>query len=129
MRAALLALLAVRTLLLVIPGRSLWGFDLARDLDPLMFWLPLALTLLTFVPAVGDALARMLAGRRALAWFAILGGLVLALFLWSHPDRALYNGDTSLRHGAFAETPNPEKFAEQALRGDLVLHHTVPRAI
>ena len=55
--------------------------------------------------------------------------IALAGFVWTHPDRGLYNGDTSLRHGAFAKTANPERLAEQALHGDLVLHHALPRAI
>ena len=125
----LLVLLALRVALLWVPGRAFWGYDLARDLDPVTFWLPLVFTLVSFVPAVADAGARALQARGAPALTAMLGGLALAGFLWTHPDRALYNGDTSLRHGAFAETANPEKFAEQALRGDLVLHHAVPRAM
>ncbi len=130
LRTGLLTLLALRFAAMLIPGRALWGYDLGRDLAPLTFWLPFALTLLTFVPAVGERAARMVPrSSAALAWLALLGAAALAAFLWAHPDRALFNGDTSLRHGAFAVTAHPEQFAEQALHGDLVLHHALPRAI
>src|SRR5262249_13714610 len=44
-----------------------------------------------------------------------------------HPDRARYTGDTRWRHGEFAELPHPETLAPQATRGDLLLHHALPR--
>jgi tetratricopeptide (TPR) repeat protein len=125
---AALGLLGLRVVVMFVPGRWLWGFDLGRDLPPASFWLPIALTAVAFVPGVAEAFERAVPhGARALAALAMVLGLALALFLWAHPDLALYNGDTSLRHGAFIATDHPEQFAEQALRGDLVLHHALPR--
>lgn len=121
---ALMTLLALRVALAFTPGRAAWGFDLLRDLAPAWGWVPLALTVLVFIPSVRDALVRM--GPRSAGALMVIGALALAAFLWTHPDRALVNGDTSLRHGAFATTDQPERFAEQALRGDLLLHHDLP---
>jgi hypothetical protein len=47
--------------------------------------------------------------------------------MFAHPDRSLIIGDASLRHGAFAWVDQPEKLAAQAMRGDLVLHHDLPK--
>ena len=128
LRLALLALLLLLVLIVFTPGRPLWGFDLGRDLTATGFWLPIALTLVSFVPGVAATFARLVPrDDRAFAALVVALGLLLAWFLWSSPDRALYNGDTSLRHGAFAATDKPELLAEQALRGDLVLHYALPR--
>ena len=128
LRAAALTLLALRVLAGVVPGRWLWGLDLGRDLAPWSWWLPLGLTLIAFVPAVAERLARLAPrGERGANALAVMLAAALALFVWLHPDRALYTGDTSLRHGAFAMLEDPTPFAEQALRGDLVLHHALPR--
>ena len=130
LRAGLLALVAARVALVFVPGRPLWGYDLLRDLAAPAAWLPLILTLLAFVPAIGRGVERAWARTpNALGVFALVGAVGLAGFLWAHPDRALYNGDTSLRHGMFATSDHPEQFAEQALRGDLVLHHDLPAAL
>ncbi|MEQ1833316.1 MAG: hypothetical protein ABL977_09705 [Candidatus Eisenbacteria bacterium] len=111
-----------------LPGRWAWGLDMGRDLAPWSWWLPLALTLLAFAPPVATAFVRIVPrGERGTAAFAVALALTLALFSWNHPDRALYTGDTSLRHGAFATLADPTPFAEQALRGDLALHHALPR--
>ena len=116
LRAGLLALVAARVALVFVPGRPLWGYDLLRDLAAPSAWLPLLLTLLAFVPAVGRGVERAWARiPNALGVFALVGAVALAGFLWAHPDRALYNGDTSLRHGMFATSEHPEQFAERAL--------------
>jgi hypothetical protein len=62
-------------------------------------------------------------GTRAQDALALGLAAALALFMFAHPDRALFIGDASLRHGAFALVEQPEKFAVQAMRGDLLLHH------
>ncbi len=59
LQAGALALLAVRVLAAVIPGRWLWGLDLGRDLAPWSFGVPLALTALAFVPPVARGLTRL----------------------------------------------------------------------
>ena len=124
------AVLALRLVSAMLPGRWLWGYDLARDLAPTAFVTPFVLTLLTFVPALSRGLARLVPRSSAgLGALTVMVAIALAGFVWTHPDRGLYNGDTSLRHGAFAKAANPERLAEQALRGDLVLHHALPRAI
>ncbi len=124
---ALVVLVALRVALAFVPGRAAWGFDLLRDLAAPLAWGPVALTLLVTVPAVRDAIVR--AWPRDARVPLAIAALALGAFLWTHPDRALVNGDTSLRHGAFATTEQPERFAEQALAGDLVLHHDVPAAL
>lgn len=128
LRTAALALVALRVLAAFVPGRWLWGLDLGRDLAPWSWWPPLVLTLLAFAPAVGAAFARLVPrAERGTHAFALVLAAAGAWFVWAHPDRALYTGDTSLRHGAFAKLTDPTPFAEQALRGDLVLHHALPR--
>jgi tetratricopeptide (TPR) repeat protein len=125
--AGVLGLLALRVTAALAPGRALWGVDLGRDLAPLAFVVPLALLLLTCVPALVRRAAALLPEREAA--LAVTLALALAAFAWTHPDRALFTGDTSLRHGAFAQVADPRPFAEQALAGDLWLHHALPRAI
>ena len=123
-----LALLALRALAAVLPGRYLWGLDLARDMSPLVAGLGLALPLAFHVPAAARAVVRRMPRTpRALDAIAVALAACLALFMFAHPDRSLYVGDASLRHGAFASVEQPEKFAVQAMRGDLVLHHDLPR--
>ncbi len=123
-----LALLALRVLAVFAPGRWLWGVDLGRDLPTSLFVWPLLGTLLLFVPAVGRATAGVLPRRpRAFALLAAGLALMLAGFVWSFPDRALYTGDAGMRHGAFAAVVDPAPLAEQALAGDLLLHHALPR--
>lgn len=122
------ALLALRVVAMFVPGRWLWGLDLGRDLAPAAFGVPLCLALALCFPAVSGALAGLLPrDGRALSTLAVALALALAAFTWAHPDRALYTGDASLRHAAFSVVEHPEKFAEQAMRGDLLLHHSVPR--
>jgi tetratricopeptide (TPR) repeat protein len=123
-----LALLALRALAAGLPGRYLWGLDLARDMSPLVAGLGLALPLAFHVPAAARAVARRMPRTpRAQDAIAVALAGCLALFMFAHPDRSLYVGDAGLRHGAFASVEQPEKFAVQAMRGDLVLHHDLPR--
>jgi hypothetical protein len=124
--ASLLALLGLRGIAAFTPGRWLWGLDLGRDLPLGWFAAGLVLPLLACVPVVW----RRADGRwpeRGTMVFAGMTALALALFLLLTPDRSLYIGDASIRHGAFAQVSEPEKLAEQAMRGDLLLHHTFPR--
>src|SRR5262249_42882830 len=123
-----LALLGLRVLAALLPGRWLWGLDLARDVAPVAAVAGIALPLTLHAPPLGRAVARHLpaGGRRRSALAAALAA-ALALFMLRHPDHALFTGDASLRHGAFAGVDRPEKFAVQALRGDLLLHHALPK--
>jgi tetratricopeptide (TPR) repeat protein len=126
--AAALGLVALRVVAMFVPGRWLWGLDLGRDLAPVAFVVPLLATLALCVPSVARALERTLPrAARARSALAVALALALAAFAWGHPDRALYTGDASLRHAAFSVVEHPEKFAEQAMRGDLLLHHSLPR--
>jgi len=126
--AASIGLLALRALAALLPGRYLWGLDLARDVGPAAAVVGLALPLALHAPALARAAARLVP-RTARAQDALATALAacLALFMFAHPDRSLYTGDASLRHGAFAAVDAPEKFAVQAMRADLVLHHDVPK--
>jgi hypothetical protein len=125
---ASLALLALRLLAAVLPGRYLWGLDLARDVAPFAAVLGLALPLALHVPALARAAARLVPrGARAQAALAAALAVALSLFMFAHPDRSLFIGDASLRHSAFAAVAQPEKFAVQAMRADLVLHHDFPK--
>jgi len=126
--AASIGLLALRALAALLPGRYLWGLDLARDVGPLAAVVGLALPLALHVPALARATARLVPrSARAQALLALGLAGCLALFMLAHPDRALFTGDASLRHGAFAAMAEPEKLAAQAMRADLVLHHDLPR--
>lgn len=131
--AGVVALLVLRALAARLPGRGLWGLDLGRDLAPGVFGTGLALTLVACAPAVWRTATRAWPGgprsmRGPGAWaLAIASAALLALFMWNSPDRTLYTGDAILRHGAFAQVTKPELLAEQAMRGDLVLHHAFPR--
>jgi tetratricopeptide (TPR) repeat protein len=126
--AGSLALLALRALAAVVPGRYLWGLDLARDVPPFAAVLGLALPLVLHAPPLARRAARLVPrSARAQRALALALAAVLALFMFAHPDRALFIGDASLRHGAFARVEDPEKFAVQAMRGDLLLHHDLPR--
>jgi len=126
--AASIGLLALRALAARVPGRYLWGLDLARDVGGFAAAVGLLLPLALHVPAVARVTARLVP-RSARAQDALAAALAvcLALFMLAHPDRSLFTGDASLRHGAFASVDQPEKFALQAMRADLVLHHDVPR--
>jgi len=125
-----LVLLALRAAASWLPGRALWGLDLARDL-PLAGSLLLAVTAAAAcIPAVGRRLERLVPpGGGIAAAIALVGVALLATFVWSHPDRALFTGDTRLRQGSFVTVEHVEQFAPQALRGDLLLHHTLPREV
>lgn len=123
---ALLLVLALRSLAALLPGRWLWGMDLGRDLAPGWFALGLALPLVACVPVVWRRVAAIWP-EHATAVLALASALAIAVFLLRTPDRSLYIGDASLRHGSFAQVSNPEMLAEQAMRGDLLLHHAFPR--
>ena len=126
--AASIGLLLLRSLAALLPGRWLWGLDLARDLGPLAAVAGLALPLALHVPALARAAAGLVPrSARAQQVFAVALAATLAVFMLTHPDLALFTGDASLRHGAFASVGRPEKFAVQAMSGDLVLHHDLPR--
>jgi hypothetical protein len=126
--AASIGLLALRALAALLPGRYLWGLDLGRDVGPVAAVVGLALPLALHVPALARATARLVPrSERAQALLAVGLAGCLALFMLAHPDRALFTGDASLRHGAFAAVAEPEKLAAQAMRADLVLHHDLPR--
>jgi hypothetical protein len=125
-----LAMLALRAVAAVLPGRWLWGLDLARDLPAVVSWSSLLIVLAACWPAAARGLARAWptsGGAHGAIVFA--SSLALALFVWGHPDETLFTGDTALRHGEFTTVEHPEAFAPQALRGDLVLHHALPRAL
>ncbi len=128
--ACFLAALTLRVLATVLPGRALWGLDFARDL-PLAGTLIVALvTAVSCVPAVGRRLVRVVPERGAgIVVLAATGVVLLAAFVWNHPDRALFTGDTRLRQGSFVTVERPEEFAPQALPGDLLLHHTIVRRV
>jgi hypothetical protein len=124
------ALLALRVLAALLPGRWLWGLDLGRDLAPLSFALGLGLTLVACAPPVFRAIARAGPTSRGVTWLvACAAAVALAVFMLAHPDQTLWTGDTALRHGEFTTVEKPETIAKQALRGDLFLHHTLPRAL
>ena len=126
--AGSLGLIALRALAALLPGRYLWGLDLARDLGPAAAVAGLALPLALHLPALARAAARAVPKTtRAQDALAIALAGALALFMLAHPDRSLFTGDASLRHGAFASVEQPEKFAVQAMRADLVLHHDLPK--
>jgi hypothetical protein len=123
-----LALLVLRGLAAILPGRYLWGLDLARDVAPFAAVLGLALPLALHAPALARGVARLMPrSPRAQDALATALAVALALFMLAHPDRALYTGDASIRHGAFAAVSEPEKLVAQSMRGDLVLHHAFPR--
>ncbi len=124
--AALLALIGLRGLASFAPGRWLWGLDLWRDLPPAWFTAGLVLPLVACVPTVWRRVAHAWP-ERGVSALAVVSAAALAVFLLRTPDRSLYVGDASLRHGAFAQVSEPEKLAEQAMRGDLLLHHAFPR--
>ena len=128
-----IALWVLRGVAVAAPGRWLWGVDLGRDLGPAAFGAGVVVGLVGCVPAVWRAAARAW-GQEGPArsgvgawWPAFASALAVALFMWNVPDRTLYTGDASLRHGAFAQVSRPEVVAEQAMRGDLLLHHGFPR--
>jgi hypothetical protein len=124
--AGVIALTVLRALAAFVPGRWMWGIDLGRDLPGEIFAAGLAVTGLACVPEAGRWLARV-GGSGPERVVPMVCAVALALFAWNSPDRALYIGDASLRHGAFARVSDPQLLAEQALGGDLVLHHTFPR--
>ncbi len=124
------ALVAVRMAGAFVPGRWLWGMDLGRDVDTIAFVTGTLVTLAACVPFVFGAVARVWPASRAATWLLAAGSaLALALFMHAHPDLTLWTGDTALRHGEFTTVERPETIAKQALRGDLFLHHTLPRAL
>jgi len=126
--AGSLALLALRALAAILPGRYLWGLDVARDVPPFAAVLGFALPLALHAPPLARAASRLVPrSTRAQDALALALAAALALFMFAHPDRALVIGDASLRHGAFALVEQPEKFAVQAMRGDLLLHHDLPK--
>jgi hypothetical protein len=123
-----LALLTLRGIAAMLPGRWLWGLDLARDLPPAASWTAAVAVLAACVPAASRGLARRWPTAGVAHTVIVLAGsLALALFVFGHPDETLFTGDTALRHGEFTTVEHPEAFAPQALRGDLFLHHTLPR--
>jgi len=128
--AGVAALLALRLAAALLPGRALWGLDLARDLPAGQAALALAATIAACVPAVGRRLARLVPESRGpLAALTLASAGALAAFVLAHPDRARFTGDASLRHGEFARLERPETLAPQAARGDLLLHHALPRVV
>jgi len=127
---AALGLLSLRVLAAWLPGRWLWGLDLARDLPPAVAWASWLVVLAACWPAASTTVARLWPTTgTSYALVVLASSAALALFAFGHPDETLYTGDTALRHGEFATVEHPEAFAPQALRGDLFLHHTLPRAI
>lgn len=126
--AASIGLLALRTLAALLPGRWLWGLDLARDIGTGPAVVGLLLPLALHAPALARVTARLVprSARAQDALAVVLAG-ALAVFMLAHPDRSLFTGDASLRHGAFASVDQPEKFAVQAMRADLLLHHDLPK--
>ena len=124
--SSVLAMVGLRGLASFAPGRWLWGLDVGRDLPPGWAVAGFALPLVACVPAIGRRVAHVWPGRAATA-LAVVSAAALAVFLLRTPDRSLYIGDASLRHGAFAQVSDPGKLAEQAMRGDLLLHHAFPR--
>jgi len=127
---ALVGLLALRLAAALLPGRWLWGLDLGRDGSPVGFGLAVGVTLAACLPPVSRGLVRLLPrGPRGTAALALAGALALAAFVHRHPDGARFTGDASLRHGGFATVEHPEELAQQAMPGDLLLHHALPRAV
>jgi tetratricopeptide (TPR) repeat protein len=121
-------LLALRLLAAVLPGRWVWGLDLARDIPSAASWTAALAIVAACIPGAWRALARTWPTAGVAHTLIVFGSSVaLALFVWSHPDEVLFTGDTALRHGEFTTVEHPEAFAPQALRGDLFLHHTLPR--
>ncbi len=126
----LLTVLAIRVLAVFVPGRPLWGFDLWRDVPEAEWIASVVVVLVAMVPAVGRRLTRLLPDSAGMLFAsALVVATALAMFTLAHPDRALYTGDASLRHGEFATLEHPETVAPQATRGDLYLHHALPRAV
>ena len=122
------AMLAFRVLAATLPGRWLWGFDLGRDVGPWAFAASLLLPIAACVSHFGRAVAsRWPSGRLATSLAAGASALALAIFMLAHPDLTLFTGDAALRHGAFSTVEHPEQIAQQAMRGDLFLHYTLPR--
>jgi hypothetical protein len=112
----------------MLPGRWLWGLDLARDLPAAASWTAAVAILAACIPAASRAIARAWPTAGVAHGLVVLASsLALALFVFGHPDETLFTGDTALRHGEFTTVEHPEAFAPQALRGDLFLHHTLPR--
>ncbi|MBI5170705.1 MAG: hypothetical protein HZA61_14545 [Candidatus Eisenbacteria bacterium] len=125
--AALAVTALLRAVAPLVPGRWLWGIDLARDLPAAAFWPAwLALAAALAWPALSaTVIARLPAPR----WpHALVLSLLLAALTWAFPERAFVTGDTTLRHGAFAQLEHPEQFTPQAMPADLALHHALPRA-
>ena len=121
-------MLALRGLAALLPGRWLWGLDLARDLPAAASWTAAVAILAACTPAASRAIARTWPTAGVAHGLIVLASsLALALFVFGHPDETLFTGDTALRHGEFTTVEHPEAFAPQALRGDLFLHHTLPR--
>ena len=113
-----LATLALRALAAVLPGRWLWGLDLARDLPAPVCWASLLVILVVGWPAASRALARAWPAKGvAHGAIVIASSAALALFVFGHPDETLFTGDTAFRHGDFTTVTNPEAFAPQALSG------------
>jgi tetratricopeptide (TPR) repeat protein len=125
----LLALtLALRALAPLLPGRWLWGVDLARDLPAAAFWIPWAVAALLLVPAIARPLARALpASACGTALIGLALALAMALLAWRFPDVIQFTGDSGMRHGAFATTDHPALLVPQAMPGDLWLHWALPR--
>jgi len=123
-----LVVAALRLLAALLPGRWLWGLDLARDLPIATSLTALIAVLAACAPPVSRWLARTWPQGGAMHTAIVLASaLTLALYALGHSDQTLFTGDTALRHGEFTTVEHPESFAPQAMRGDLFLHHALPR--
>src|SRR6185436_3688155 len=106
------ALLALRGLAAMLPGRWLWGLDLARDLPAAASWTAAVAILAACTPAASRAIARTWPTAGVAHGLIVLASsLALALFVFGHPDETLFTGDTALRHGEFTTVEHPEAFA------------------
>ena len=124
---ALAALWALRALAAWLPGRHLWGVDLARDVEPQAGWLLWGAVALTLLPFVSRPLIALVPARpRGQALLAVAFAALLAGWAWTHPDIVRFTGDSDLRDTALLAQPDPLKFIPQATPGDRWLHVTLP---
>lgn len=131
--ASLAAILAVRAILIFLPGMHAWGLNLLRFVPVPVAWGTVCLPALALVPALWRPLARVATalGRHtergrvgAATWMLASVALVLAL-----PDRAFLTGDLLLRQRAIEKGLSPAVLFPQALPLDVWVHHDLPRAL